>query len=443
VTLAKQLDAQVARAVLVSGSPPPEGRDLDLLVRPEEEAALSRWLRENWFLHGGPQWVRFRACSVESVDLLGLAGWGLPDVAVERLFADARPIDGLRNLMRPGPGHVLVLLAQRVAGGDGRLTSKESTRLERALAEDGDAWVVAAAEAQHWRAAHAVAALEAAYAARRPLSLAERAAALAEGPYAAGRTRRRAQARAWVAVVGRRGRGRSPSPLITFSGVDGSGKTSQIDALKHVLERLGFNVAEEYVRIEWMTLTGNRTLALVAAPAKFLIALGARSRARKPARASGEEPTSVVDPGRAFRRRSGLVANAWVLLVALAHARVQRRATRRHLKAGRVIVCDRYTLDARVYLRYEYGEARRFRPQTWLLRRLSPTPLRSFYLDVPPETALARKTEQFGLAELEVLTRLYREEHGALGARRLDGERKPDELCAEIAETTWRALRGA
>ena len=162
MTLAEQLDAQIARAVLVSGSPPPEGRDLDLLVRPEEEAALSRWLREQGFLHEGPEWVRFRGCSVESLDLLGLAGWGLPDIAVKRLFADARPIDGLRNLMRPGPGHVLVLLAQRVAGGDGRLTSKESKRLERALAEDGDAWAVAAAEAPHWRATHAVTALEAA-----------------------------------------------------------------------------------------------------------------------------------------------------------------------------------------------------------------------------------------------------------------------------------------
>ena len=441
MTLAEQLDAQIARAVLVSGSPPPEGRDLDLLVRPEEEAALSRWLREQGFLHEGPEWVRFRGCSVESLDLLGLAGWGLPDIAVKRLFADARPIDGLRNLMRPGPGHVLVLLAQRVAGGDGRLTSKESKRLERALAEDGDAWAVAAAEAPHWRATHAVTALEAAYTARRPLSLAERAAALAEGPYAAGRTRRRAQARAWLAAVALPSRGRSRSPLITFSGVDGSGKTSQIDALKHVLERLGFDVAEEYVRIEWMTLTGNRTLALVAAPAKSLIALGARSRARKSARVAGEEPTSV-DPGRELRRRSGLVANAWVLLVALAHARVQRRATRRHLKAGRVVVCDRYTLDARVYLRYEYGEARRFEPQTWLLRRLSPTPLRSFYLDVPPETALARKTEQYGLAELEVLTRLYRGEYRTLGAQRLDGQRKPDELCAEIATDVWRAIRG-
>jgi len=132
---------------------------------------------------------------------------------------------------------------------------------------------------------------------------------------------------------------------------------------------------------------------------------------------------------------------AWATVVSVTNGWGQRRATVRHLRAGRVVVCDRYTLDSAVHLRYRYGETHRRRLQVWLIRLLSPTPLRSFYLDVPAETALARKADHYGLEQLRRQLPLYREESREHGARRLDGERPQAELCAEIAVDVWARLQ--
>ena len=58
-----------------------------------------------------------------------------------------------------------------------------------------------------------------------------------------------------------------------------------------------------------------------------------------------------------------------------------------------------------------------------------------------PETALGRKRDRWSLPELRRQAELYREEAARLGVPRLDGERSPDELAAEIASAVWTALR--
>jgi len=130
----------------------------------------------------------------------------------------------------------------------------------------------------------------------------------------------------------------------------------------------------------------------------------------------------------------------WVTIVALAHASAQRREVRPHLRRGAVVICDRYTLDAAAHLRFRYGERRPFRFQIGLVRRLSPRPLRGYFVDVPPETAYARKAEQYSLADLTRQAELYHEESARLGVHKIDGERPREDLCAKIAEDVWRAL---
>ena len=72
---------------------------------------------------------------------------------------------------------------------------------------------------------------------------------------------------------------------------------------------------------------------------------------------------------------------------------------------------------------------------------MSPTPWRSYFLDIAPETSLARKLEQWQLEDLHEHARLFHLEYAAHGARRLDGERTPTELNAEIAREIWISLR--
>ena len=97
-------------------------------------------------------------------------------------------------------------------------------------------------------------------------------------------------------------------------------------------------------------------------------------------------------------------------------------------------------------LRERYGRQVRRSPHPHaataigLARRLSPRPLRGYFVDVPPETAYARKAEQYSLDDLTRQAELYREESARLGVHKIDGERPREDLCAKIAEDVWRAL---
>jgi thymidylate kinase len=442
-----RLADQVARdRVIVSGSLPPHGRDLDLVVRPDDERTIGARLRDEGFLDHRGEWVRFRGCGAEAVDLIPAADWELPVDELEALFADAVPLDDFERLARPASHHLLLMLARRLVQGDGRLEEKRRARVERALAEDPDAWAAAGTHAYRWGMERGLAALQAAYERGEPLSARGRAAAIAEQLASRGMNLRRAQAEGWRRVL-------RPPPerggfLVAFSGLDGAGKSSQAEALRDALERLGYDARLEWTRLEWTTLwEGGSALAKIAWPATRAVALAERLRRQETA--APAEPlqadwyTDVVDtPASRLRRRFSAVNAAWVAVVAIAHARAQRRATAPHIRAGRAVICDRYTLDAATFLRFRYGEGRRFRRQIRLLERLSPRPLCAYHVDVPATVALARKAEQYSQDELERQAHLYREERDDLGVLAVDGERPREELCTEIALDVWRALRG-
>jgi thymidylate kinase len=158
------------------------------------------------------------------------------------------------------------------------------------------------------------------------------------------------------------------------------------------------------------------------------------------AAAANRAPSATADPVKTMRERSLLLTHAWTCVIALFNARDHRRLVRPQLRRGGIVICDRYTLDSIVALRFDYGPPRRFRFQRWLIATLSPTPRRSFLLDVAPETARARKPEH-RLDWLSGHAALYREECARLGVIRLNGERSCEELCAEIASSVWDALR--
>jgi thymidylate kinase len=188
--------------------------------------------------------------------------------------------------------------------------------------------------------------------------------------------------------------------------------------------------------IEWARLTYNPSVDIIARPFKLLANLVVGARARPGA----TERSASADPGRRLRERSAVVTHGWATVVAIANGAAHRRHTARHVRRGRVVICDRYTLDSVVQLRYLYGHARRYPLQRAVIRALSPAPLRSYLLDVGPDTALARKPEQYSVEQLDRQVGLYRAEGAALGACRVDGESPPERICTEIAQDVWRAL---
>jgi thymidylate kinase len=388
------LDGAVAGRALVYGSLPPAARDLDVLVRDADAPALERALRDAGFTGRGGVWARFAAGGATAVDLSPASEWGLPAPEVDALFDEAILLDGCEHVARPAPQHVVLLLGRR-----GSLGEKQRARLAAALAEDPDAETKARARAAAWGEP-----------ARR-------------SPRAAAR-------RAFRVVSG--------SNVVCLSGLDGAGKSSQGAALQEALRAVGIDAATE-----WLPFGQNPAIERASELARVLLRLLRRvGPAKELERHTASGGSLFATPGDTPERGAlgRLALFAWTTTIALANALHQRRTAAQHALHGRVVIFDRYSLDSIVRLRYLYGDAERFPFQSWLIRAVSPRPRCAFLLDVAPETALARKQDQWSLDDLRRQAELYRDEARRQGVTRLDGERPRDELHAEIADAVWKAL---
>jgi thymidylate kinase len=420
---AELVDRAVTDRVLVFGSLPPHGRDLDLLLRPKESAEVTAALTDAGFYNKGNLWARFERCTTEAVETVPVDDWDLDENQIDMLFAKAVSLEGYRNLARPAASDSLVILARRMARSGGELDAKKRARVKQSLEEEPDAWDNAQATGRSWGWSRATLALERLYKSGVPTPPRKRVGALAELNRRAGRSV--PALRAWRTVMrSERGRG-----VIAFSGLDGSGKTSQAEALADSLDRtIGDAV------VVWTRLSQNPSLNAVAGPVKALVSAG------KDKDVGGAADLETTDRGKELRRKSSVITQLWATVVAVANAASQGRTTRYHMRRGRTVVCDRYTLDSRVHLRYRYGEKRGFRLQARLIEAVSPKPIRSYLVEVPPEVAYERKAEQYDLAQLTAQSRLYREESERIQAKRLDGTRSKDEICSEVAADVWREI---
>jgi thymidylate kinase len=396
--LALRVDRALSDRVVVYGSLPPKGRDLDLLARPPEAHSIAEELTAAGLERLRGEWFAFADCTAAGIDVVPAADWGLPADELHALFEEARPIDGFKWLVRPSPAHTLLIVA-RVG-----FAEKRRDRVARALAEDPYAWDGAARRAAAWRQSRRLERLRAAYGA---------------GP------RRRPRRPRAVSVV-------------AFSGLDGAGKSAQALELRTALRQLGRDA-----EVIWMPFGNNPSVQALSASARRALrlggALGPIGRLDR-ATAAGESLVAVPATGARPSTPPALVAHVWVGVVALANALAHRRAVLRHAASGRVVIFDRYTLDSIVRLRFLYGHARDLRLQRWLIEALSPRAARSFLLDVPPAVALQRKQDQWTLADLSRQHELYAAEAARLGVRRVDGTRPMAEVCAEIARDVWKEL---
>jgi thymidylate kinase len=340
--------------------------------------------------------------------------------ALDDLYADALPIEGYEHLVRPAPHHQLLILARRVAGADGRLDEKRRRRVDAALAADPRAWQGARAAASGWHSGELLDALERVHADGSAMPRSVRLRAM--GPSGAvGRLRDRH----------RRGF------VVSLSGLDGAGKSTQAEALRDALEALDLDA-----EIVWSSLIAQGSLGWLAKPVKKVIGLvrpSAKVGDGPDETWSETAPTHKPDAGTMLRRQSKLITAIWTTLACISIGWWQLRQTRPRIRRGTVVICDRYTLDTKVHLRYEYGD-RPFRFQVGLVKLMSPRPRRAFLVEVSAETAHARKGE-YELHQVQRRAELYREEADRMGVERIDGERPREDICAEIGRSVWLATR--
>ena len=432
------MDGLLGGRALVFGSLPPDGRDLDLLVADDAVERLAEGLAAAGFVAKGDEWARFRDCAVESVDVVPASSWRLSADETARLFADATPLAGYEHLAQPAPADELLVLARRLGGGRAAPAAKHRARIAAAL-DAGYRRVGRRGRAGPYVAGAAAAAMAAARVrvGRRAARAHDGVAARYESARAAGR----AAPRALLYALRRRPPRRGPAGVvISIAGLDGAGKSTQAEALAEILDQLGYPSG-----VQWSRITYDNSLRKVARPLKLALRAVVRVTKRVPevpADDPSTRPPRAPDDAaaRALRSRFPVINRLWAAVVAGIHAWGLRRALRLRLRAGDVVIRDRYLLDSTVQLRQLYGHRGEVGLAVALLRWIAPPELIGFWLDVPGEVAYSRKPEQFPVERLVARRRLYEEALPAGDTIRIDGTRPPEEICAEIARMTWLRL---
>ena len=159
--------------------------------------------------------------------------------------------------------------------------------------------------------------------------------------------------------------------IVTFSGIDGAGKTTQIEMLTSNLKGLGFRVARVCFWDDVAVFPDFRA--------------GVSLRAFQASRT--KEPNTLRSDKNVRTWYLTLLRSPLYLLDTLALRRVIARVRAQHAD---YIICDRYCYDQIVQIRSHRWAARVFKR---LLIALAPAPRFAFILDASPDEAFQRKPE--------------------------------------------------
>lgn len=391
------------------GSIPPAGRDWDLLIDDRDRDSVEAELAAGGFVAIGGRWVRPSNDTPEVVELLRGADWGLQAAELERLFADALPLDGRHRLCVPAPADRLLILARKLPRTPGFLEPKHRERIRSTLDQDPAAFNRARERAPGWGLEKQLHRLERRYA----------------GP---------ARGRVLPSFVRRPRRG----AIIALSGLDGVGKSTQTGVLRESLEALGYEP-----KVVWTPIGQSDALRRFARTAKHALSrlpvgplAGARGEAAESHILSRTEPGA---PEFGLSRR--LASHGWATVTAVANAIAFRRAARGTRVRGRIVIFDRYVLDTVVDLRFRYAPQGRLPFQEALVRAISPAAARAYFLDLSPEVAHRRKPD-WSPDQTRLRAGLYDRARSELRVRRLDASGSAETISQEILRDVLDSLAG-
>lgn len=224
-----------------------------------------------------------------------------------------------------------------------------------------------------------------------------------------------------------------PAMLITFSGVDGCGKTTQAKALQSAFETCQIQTHYVWNRggsASWLRLFTRWGSARV-------------QTARQGCLASTEDRIRL----RQRRFRSPWLRWGWAWLTTIELLFRYTRHVVLPLLLGWVVICDRYFYDTLIDWAAYSGEAEI--EKHWaseMLRWFSPRPRVAYWLDVSPEVAQARSTDKIPEDFLETQCAAYQRLAQLYGLRRVQGTTQPwpeisDDIVYEVLSSYFAGYR--
>jgi len=206
-----------------------------------------------------------------------------------------------------------------------------------------------------------------------------------------------------------------PRILITLSGTDGCGKTTQVKAL-----RTAFESCHLKVNCVWSRGGSSRLVSLFTRWVKHREA---------PANVQAAQVAAAKLRSRQQRFRSAWVRWGWSWLTAIELLLQYWWRIGLPLLLGRIVIADRYHYDTLADWAAYFGEpAAEKRLAAKVLCALTPRPQIAYWLDVSPAVAQSRSADGTPQSFLAEQSAVYRRLAELCGLERLDAERRWEQV---------------
>ncbi len=211
--------------------------------------------------------------------------------------------------------------------------------------------------------------------------------------------------------------------LICFTGIDGSGKTTQAKLLVDWLASRGIKSTYTWSRGEVLAI---RRIFLSMGRK----ALGTSTRAIT----SNEVSFRNYQSRKSKLMRNPLVRSLWSVTTYVEHIIQINTDIRRQVRDGYWVVADRYQWDTLIDLAVLNNKgsqwlANGFNRFMW---RLIPVPVITFFIDIPPEEAMRRKDDIPSLEYVKTRSEHYRDVAARQSFITIDGCQDPAAIHSQI-----------